>query len=248
MIKLNKKLVLSFLLFGFEYLSSEIVGEITESEIIVKGCPAYYEKISETQCKGIEYKNIPINLNGYNFVNNGINGQDAYIQTPNCNNKKMSVSPYMNTPHYGNNGICYSDIGLYCKTYATSTNKILLPDGKQIICWDNTQTCNDTRFNLVYDYNGIADKCNKYNYSCNNKSLFGLSEHPTLNNATDLFNRLGDNSSKNEKVLPFLSQIANKQNIILNDNFGSMCVENKESSYNSTSTTYTIDGKNKSGF
>ncbi|MCT7910703.1 hypothetical protein N5912_02570 [Arcobacter lacus] len=200
------------------------------------------------QCRGVSYANFIGNIGNYTFVNNGINGVDAYVKTPNCNNKKMSVSPYSSTPHYGNNGICYSDVGLYCKTYATSTNKIQLPDGKQILCWDTTQNCKDTRFNLVYDYSGIADKCNKYNYSCNNKSLFGLSEHPTLNNASDLFNRLGNNQTKNEKILPYLSQIANKQNVILNDNFGAMCVENKESSYTPSSSIYTIDGKNKSGF
>lgn len=209
----------------------------------VYSCNSGYT-LSGTQC----YRDTKVSLSSLINSNESIYNHTV-LSSPSCSNKQMTVSPYSNTPHYGNNGICYSDTGLYCKTYATSTNKILLPNEKQIICWDRTQTCNDDRFNLSYDYNGIADKCSKFNYTCDNKSRYGLAEHPTFNNADDLFNRLGDNNSKNEKVLPYLTEIVNKEHIILNDNFGSMCVENKNSSYNpSSSNNHIIDGKTKSGF
>lgn len=131
----------------------------------------------------IEYAGVPSSwASGYNFYNGVIGGADAYIKAPTCIGRYMTASGYTGiaTPHYGNNGICYSDTALYCRTYAGSTNTILLPNGKQVLCWDNTQTCNDTRFNLVYDYSSVSDKCNKFNYSCTGVTRYGLAENPTL--------------------------------------------------------------------
>jgi hypothetical protein len=229
-----------------EYYSVIPVYIETPTIQTVMDCPDTSWSDNGSNCKKTEYLDIPNSVSGsYTFVNNGISGTDAYIKTPSCSGKSMSVSPYSSTPHYGNNGICYSDIGLYCKTYAGSTSVIQMPDGKQITCWDNTQTCNDTKFNLVYNYSGVSDKCNKYNYTCDNKSRYGLTEHPTFNNPTDLFNRISD---KDTKILSYLTEIANKQDILLNDNFGAMCVENIESNYNPVSKDYLIDSKTKSGF
>ena len=192
--------------------------------------------------------------NGYDFYNSSISGTDAYVKVPNCSSKKMSVSPYSSTPHYGNNGICYSDVGLYCKTYAGSTSIVQMPNGKQITCYDNSQTCNDARFGLVMNYSGNADKCSKFNYSCNNITRYGLAEYPNtypningFDNATVLFDRITDKFNKT--LLPAnLDKIVAKQDILINDNFGSMCVENIESNYLPTSKDYIIDSKTKSGF
>ena len=208
-----------------------------------------------------EYSPYISNINDYIFINNSINGTDAYVKNPSCNGKKMSVSPYTSTPYYGDNGICYSDVGLYCKTYAGSTSIIQMPNGKQITCYDNSQTCNDARFGLVMNYSGNADKCSKFNYSCNNITRYGLAESPHpqnilpnpyvgangFDNATVLFDRITDKFNKT--LLPAnLDKIVAKQDILINDNFGSMCVENIESNYLPTSKDYIIDSKTKSGF
>ena len=254
MVKINKRNALLFIVFGFQALYSEQIAEDMYSDLIVKGCPPYYEKISNTECKGIKYLDVSSNINDYTFVNNGMNGTDAYVKNPSCNGKKMSVSPNSSTPHYGNNGICYSDVGLYCKTYAGSTSIIQMPNGKQITCYDNSQTCNDTRFGLVMNYSGNADKCSKFNYSCNNITRYGLAEYPNtypsingFDNATVLFDRITDKFNKT--LIPSnLDKIVAKQDILINDNFGSMCVENIESNYLPTSKDYIIDSKTKSGF
>ncbi len=216
-------------------------------------CPTGYENNGSNCKKPIAIYPVS-NSYGDGFIKGNLHGVDAYVKTPSCSGKSMNISPHASTPHYGNNGICYSDVGLYCKTYAGSTSIIQMPNGKQITCYDNSQTCNDTRFGLVMNYSGNADKCSKFNYSCNNITRYGLAEYPNtypningFDNPTVLFDRITDKFNKT--LIPSnLDKIVAKQDILINDNFGSMCVENIESNYLPTSKDYLIDNKTKSGF
>ncbi|KAB7891332.1 hypothetical protein [Poseidonibacter ostreae] len=212
-----------------------------------RSCPSGSTRYGTSQCQkgSIEYADIPSSWsNGYVFSNDGINSDDAYIKTPSCSGKSMSVSPYSNTPTYGNNGICYSDVGTYCKTHSSDTSVIMLPNNKQVLCWDLTQNCSgDTSYNLDYNYSGTSDKCNKYQYTCPTSSRYGISEHKTISNKNTLFSNI---LNKDDKVLPYLSEIANKVDIDVNDNNGAMCIENTEIVYNGIEQTKTVDGKTKS--
>ena len=262
MVRINKRNALLFIVFGFQALYSEQIAEDMYSDLIVKGCPPYYEKISNTECKGIKYLDVSSNINDYTFVNNGMNGTDAFVKVPNCSGKSSSMGGGVLTPIYENNGVCYSDMAMYCKTHATDIKSYLtLSNGRVINCWDTTQTCNDARFGLVMNYSGNADKCSKFNYSCNNITRYGLAESPHpqnilpnpyvgangFDNPTVLFDRITDKFNKT--LIPSnLDKIVAKQDILINDNFGSMCVENIESNYLPTSKDYIIDSKTKSGF
>lgn len=214
-------------------------------------CPSGYTETvgAETakgQCKkpSIEYVNIPSTYGaGYSISNSGVQGADAYIYSPNsssCSSKTMSISPYAPTPHYGNNGLCYSDVGLYCKnTGGVSYDGVAT-------CWKYNQSCS-SGYNLVYNYSSTNDKCSKFNYSCAKGTLYGLDTHPTNNNTLDLFNRISDKDTKgNNNAVFFLS--GNK--VIVNDNQGSMCVSRETSSFiqGDISPSFIINAVEKSGF
>jgi hypothetical protein len=201
-------------------------------------CPSggYNEYGNSTQCRKQIYANVPTVWNGLTLSNNAVSNADAYIKTPSCLGSNMSVTPFYPTPHYGNNGLCYSDVGLYCKQTGVSWDGIYT-------CFNTNLTCNDSSLRMDL----TKDKCEKYTYSCDaGKNRYGLAEHQTDNDATVLFNRISDPHTK----LNSISSLIIAGDVDVNDNNGAMCVENKTSTFSqgSTAGTYTIDGDSKSGF
>lgn len=192
-------------------------------------------------CIKTEYLTVPLSYGAeYFFVNNGIGGADAYIANTSCSGRVMSVSPFYSTPHYGNNGLCYSDVGLYCKNTSG-----LSYDGIYT-CYKTNQSC-DIGYALVYNFSGQNDKCTKQNYSCGMGQLYGLNTHSTNNNTLDLFNRI---INKDTKVTTYQVDLLNGLDVIINDNNGAMCVELSLStlSQSATAPNYTINSIQKSGF
>ncbi len=232
---------------GIQNDGTNLCGTINVSDGVTTTtiCPSGFDEYgSSTQCRRPSYSSttVPFSWNGLTFSNSSVSGADAYIKTPSCSGRNMPVNPFYPTPHYGNNGVCYSDVGLYCK----NTGGISW-DGLYT-CWDSKQTCPDTSFNFIYDFSGTNDKCNKFEYSCPvNVSRYGLAEHKTETNATLLFNRI---SNKEIKANNYLTEIANGTNINVNDNNGAMCIEQGESTFvqPNISNTYNINGIKKSGF
>jgi len=190
-------------------------------------CP-YGGTLVGTECVGAQQK-CPIG-----YVNDGY-GHCAIA--PTCSGK-TTTSPYgtFTTPHYGNNGVCYSDMGLYCKT---------APVSEQVAygCFNTGITCNDSTYNLRTD----TDICEKFSFTCNaTKKRYGLSESPTISDSTELYNRI---TNKDEKLNSVASTIiTNDYNT--NDNNGAMCVELKYTEFIQPyfSPDYSIGGEIKSGF
>lgn len=219
--------------------------------------PTHPTDMGNGTCLGQVFASIPYWNGDYYFADNSTYAVgDAWIKAPSCGGKSMTVSPYASTPHYGWNGICYSDTGLYCQTYAGSTGVAYLPNGKQITCFDSTQNCNnyDPSYGIVYDFSGASDKCSKFNYSCSAGNLYGLSTSPVNNsnygyysNSTSLFNNI---INKDAKTSPYTASFLSGSNVIVNDNQGAMCVEFKTSTLSqpTVSPTYSVGGIEKSGF
>lgn len=156
-------------------------------------------------------------------------------ETPTCTAKTMPVAPYYATPYNGNNGVCYSDAALTCAQTGISWDGIYT-------CFNNSQTCNDTTYNLRTD----LGYCEKFGYSCNTGKRYGLPESPTNNNSADLYNRI---SNKDDKLTAIVSTIT-KNDYNTNDNNGAMCaaVQFTTLSQPIYSPDYTIGGEVKSGF
>jgi hypothetical protein len=254
-----KKVFLFFIFYtfswcGFSFQTFYVAYPVYLNDIsyqTVYSCPSGYFD-NGSSCEKTEYTSIPSSWGSeYNLSNNIVGGADAYVKTmdsSSCSGKYMTASGYTSiaTPSYGNNGICYSDTGLYCKTYATSTSKILLPNNLQITCWDTTQNCNDSTYDIAYNYSGSNDKCYRHDYSCSTGKRYGL-EYGLNSNKTDLFNRISD---KETKATTYSSTILGGSDVIVNDNQGSMCVELGSSTFSqgSVASSYTINSISKSGF
>jgi hypothetical protein len=171
------------------------------------------------------------------YTNNGSNCKKSTISysNPSCAGKKMPVAPYYSTPYYGNNGLCYSDAGLYCKKTGLSW------DGKYI-CFNKNFKCTDQTYTV--DLNN--DRCVKYNYSCNSPMhRYGLASG-TNPSSQNLFDRISDKRNKMENILSTILS----QDYTIDDNKGSMCVDRKESTFNQSSSTnlFNIGGNQISGF
>lgn len=214
--------------------------------IVTYVCPASHPlDLGNGQCRRVDYLDVPsVNGSGYNFSNNSIGGLDAYVKAPSCFAKNMSISPYSPTSYYGNNGLCYSDVGLYCKNTGG-----LSYDGIAT-CWKYNQSCN-TGYNLVYNYASTNDKCSKFNYSCAvGTQLYGLTTRAydaTANNTSDLFNRILNKDVKaNNNAVSLLTG----NDVVVNDNQGSMCVSQDVSTFSqgAVSPSFTINAIQKSGF
>jgi hypothetical protein len=165
----------------------------------------------------------------------GTNG--VCYEASTCSGKKMPVSPYYSTPYNGNNGVCYSDAGLYCKNTGVSWDGVYT-------CFDHSEHCDDATWNLRYD----TDLCEKFNFSCSDTTYnrYGLATSPTNNDATDLYNRI---ASKDDKLNAVASAILSGD-LDVNDNNGAMCTKLNYSTFTQPSPAldYTINSEIKSGF
>ena len=199
-----------------------------------QGCNVGWTE-SPTQCYRTKKIAIPTTYNGYILKNLSGLG-DVFVKAPTCGGKTMPVSPFYATPYYGNNGVCYSDAGLYCKKTGVSWDGLYT-------CFNNSLTCNDSSYNIRTD----TDVCEKFIFSCDApKNRYGLPESPTNNNPTDLYNRI---INKDDKLNAVVSSILNG-NVDVNDNNGAMCVNLKYSTFSqpTISPDYVIGGEVKSGF
>lgn len=162
-------------------------------------------------------------------------GVGRCAKTPTCNSKTMPIAPYYATPHYGNNGVCYSDAGLYCSTYGVSMDGLYT-------CFNYQFGCDDSSYNLRTD----TDVCEKFNFSCSSGKRYGLPDSPTNNDATDLYNRI---TNKDDKMTAIASTIT-KNDYNTNDNNGAMCTAVQFTTFPqpTISIDYTIGGETKSGF
>ena len=180
----------------------------------IKVCPSGYSEYgSSTQCRAKDYSN------------------------PSCIGKQMTVNPFYLTPHYGNNGLCYSDVGLYCKTTGVSWDGLYT-------CFNNNITCPAP--STSYNLNLTTDYCEKYLFTCPivNSNRYGLSEHPTINDSATLFNSI---LNKDDKATAVASSII-AGDVNVNDNNGAMCVEQKVSIFPQGVNSFIIGGKIKSAF
>lgn len=156
-------------------------------------------------------------------------------ETPTCTSKSMPVAPFYVTPYNGDNGVCYSDAALTCAQTGISWDGIYT-------CFNNSQTCNDTAYNLRMD----LGYCEKFGYSCSNGKRYGLQESPTNNNSVDLYNRI---TNKDDKLTAIISTIT-KNDYNTNDNNGAMCAAVQFTTLTQPiySPDYTIGSEVKSGF
>ncbi len=226
----------------------------------VTACPSGYTQTSGSEvslgaCKRVVVSSLapPTTLTVvgsiYSFIN--LSGGDRYervLNSNSCVGKNMTHSGYthISTPHYGGDGLCYSNTGLYCKTYAGSTGRINLPNGKQILCHDTSQNCGDSSFEIGYNFSGNTDKCRRFVYSCSVGNLYGLATHQNNNNPSNLFSSISDKDSKATANVTYLV-LGNR---VVNDNNGAMCVQlgNSTLSQPLLSPTDNINGIQKSGF
>lgn len=190
--------------------------------------------LSGTTCSTVEYFAPDCSIYGTGYAHDGY-GRCA--KAPTCTAKTMPVSPYYATPYYGNNGVCYSDAGLYCKTYGVSFDGLYT-------CFNYQFGCEDSSYNLRTD----TDVCEKFNLTCSTAKgkRYGLAESPTNNNVTDLYDRISD---KDTKANTYVSTIVNND-VTINDNAGAMCTALEYSTFTQGvfANDYTIGGEVKSGF
>lgn len=173
-----------------------------------------------------------------NFLTSGQSVSGNYVTSDPlpCNGRTMPVTPFYPTPYYGNNGVCYSEAALFCNQGGVSWDGIYM-------CFNNSQHCNSA----TSVKNPITELCEKQVYSClPGYNRYGLAEHSTNSNSTDLFNRITD---KDNKLNTVAAMIING-NLIVDDNNGSMCTKIDYSTLTQPikSPTYTITGQQKSGF
>ena len=173
-----------------------------------------------------------------NFLTSGQSVSGNYVTSDPlpCNGRTMPVTPFYPTPYYGNNGVCYSEAALFCNQGGVSWDGIYM-------CFNNSQHCNSA----TSVKNPITELCEKQVYSClPGYNRYGLAEHSTNSNSTDLFNRITD---KDNKLNTVAAMIING-NLIVDDNNGSMCTKIDYSTFTQPikSPTYTINGQQKSGF
>uniref|UniRef100_UPI003FA27B45 hypothetical protein n=1 Tax=Sulfurospirillum cavolei TaxID=366522 RepID=UPI003FA27B45 len=198
-------------------------------------CP-YGGTLAETEktCSTVEYFAPDCSIYGTGYAHDGF-GRCA--KAPTCTAKTMPVSPYYATPYYGNNGVCYSDVGLYCKTYGVSFDGLYT-------CFNYQFGCDDSSYNLRTD----TDVCEKFTLTCSTAKgkRYGLAESPTNNNVTDLYDRIID---KDTKANTYVSTIVNND-VTINDNAGAMCTALEYSTFTQGifANDYTIGGEVKSGF
>lgn len=190
--------------------------------------------LNGTTCDSTEYFAPDCSIYGTGYAHDGF-GRCA--KAPTCTAKTMPVSPYYATPYYGNNGVCYSDVGLYCKTYGVSFDGLYT-------CFNYQFGCEDSSYNLRTD----TDVCEKFNLTCSTAKgkRYGLAESPTNNNVTDLYDRIID---KDTKANTYVSTIVNND-VTINDNAGAMCTALEYSTFTQGifANDYTIGGEVKSGF
>jgi len=203
---------------------------ISSSTTTNYSCPSGYT-LSGTLC----YATVTATATCLNGTLDGV--ADVCYRSSTCDGKIMSVTPFYPTLYNGNNGVCYSDAGLYCKSTGG-----LSWDGIYT-CWDNTEKCPDATYNLRYD----TDLCEKFDFSCGaSLNRYGLSTSPTNGNSTDLYNRIILKDDKLNAVAPVILV----GDVDVNDNLGAMCTELKYNDFiqPSISPTYNIGGDLKSGF
>jgi hypothetical protein len=186
------------------------------------------DTLNGTTCSTVTYTNPTCTLDAIN---------DVCYEASTCSGKKMPVTPYYSTPYNGNNGVCYSDAGLYCKNTGVSWDGVYT-------CFDHSEHCDDATWNLRYD----TDLCEKFNFSCSDTTYnrYGLATSPTNNDATDLYNRI---ASKDDKLNAVASAILSGD-LDVNDNNGAMCTKLNYSTFTQPSPAldYTINSEIKSGF
>lgn len=171
---------------------------------------------------------------GSTFVE--LSPNDRFVMSPSCTGKTMPVSPFYSTPYYGNNGVCYSDAGLYCQKTGVSWDGVYT-------CFDTTEHCTDSSWNL----NLTNNYCEKYQYSCNSGYYrYGLSESPTNGSGSNLYGLI---SHPDDKLNAVVSTIMTSD-VNVNDNGGAMCTQLQYSTLSqpSVSPSYSISGVTKSGF
>ena len=202
-----------------------------EAHLYEYECP-YGGTLTEKTCSSIEYYSPDCSVYGSGYAHDGY-GRCA--KAPTCAAKTMPVSPYYATPYYGNNGVCYSDVGLYCKTYGVSYDGLYT-------CFNYQFGCDDSSYNLRTD----TDVCEKFSFTCNIGKRYGLEQSPTNNNATDLYDRI---SNKDAKANTYVSTLINND-VTINDNGGAMCTALEYNTFTQSTfaNDYTIGGEVKSGF
>lgn len=216
-----------------EYQCDDYCGISSVSSLSNYFCP-YGGTLSGTTCSTVEYFAPDCSIYGSGYAHDGY-GRCA--KAPTCTAKTMPVSPYYATPYYGNNGVCYSDAGLYCKTYGVSFDGLYT-------CFNYQFGCEDSSYNLRTD----TDVCEKFNLTCSTAKgkRYGLAESPTNNNVTDLYDRVID---KDTKANTYVSTLVNND-VTINDNAGAMCTALEYSTFTQGvfANDYTIGGEVKSGF
>ncbi len=211
--------------------SFSMIPGVLSNENNVYSCDAG-GTLSGTTCDSTEYYSPDCSVYGSGYAHDGY-GRCA--KTPTCAAKTMPVSPYYATPYYDNNGVCYSDVGLYCKTYG-------VPYDGLYTCFNYQFGCDDSSYNLRTD----TDICEKFSFTCNIGKRYGLDQSPTNNNATDLYDRI---SNKDAKANTYVTTLISND-VTINDNGGAMCTALEYNTFTQSTfaSDYTIGGEIKSGF
>lgn len=149
------------------------------------------------------------------------------------------ATAYPDYPTYGNNGVCYGNTALYCKTLLSGGTNFGL-DGNthdnatMETCYQDNATCEDATFGL----DKTQDRCERLDLSCDaTHNIYGEGSLPTDNDGTNIiFGRMTSsfaNADAMDDVMNTISSdIVSGDKIFDHANDGSMCVGQTSSSIN----------------